>query len=507
MNGEDTGADFNLKPKSAFKGIPSVAQPAPAPAPASAGGDTGADFGLKSKSQALREHPPAPPPAQPTQAPSSEFEQQHPYVADVGRGLAGGGVRGVEGSISAAAAGLDWAREKGRQAGEALGRTEWGKRLQKATGMTTEQAQEIYRQHPEWKPKTASEGAALINKKIEEATGGAGEKLHAQTAGGKVAERIGEYGTGALLTPGGPVGRIVRGAVAPAVGSIAGEHLGAEFGHPVIGEVAGAIAGGGLGGVLRRPGVSEDVLKASRESGIPVSVASAAESKTVQHLGKVLEKVPGAGEPLAEAAKETMARTGEVKAAAEAAAGASDREAAGAVSKERILDWHQGQKAEANRAYQALDAIMDPNARTVLTNTQAKLADLGRQAAEAGLKPSKAQKLVKTLAERPGGGSFAGIKKLRGEVGAAQRQAAIMGATPLEGEYKTLYDSLTRDLDQAALDAGGPQGLAAYKAADHQYESIMGRRRAVRPHLAARLGRRGRRRQQARASQEHPASE
>jgi hypothetical protein len=336
---------------------------------------------------------------------------------------------------------------------------------------------------------------------IKTATGGAGD-YQPTTGAGRFAERAGEFapslaipgvgitsrlaeGVGGKLAGeagrviGQGIGRGVENIALPAAGSMVGGKIGEEIGHPELGAAIGGIAGG-LAGGYRGPRIDPETIAAATKLGVKVPLAGAVEGKAIPRIAKTLENVPFAGAPLQSSAEKAISDIGGAKSSAEAAAGATTREAAGGKAKSAINDWITGKSADnVKAAYDKAESLMQPGATVDASNARAAIADIMARRAASGARGSgPAIGDILEGVQRPGGLTYGGLKDMRTRMG--QRvDNKLLTDDWQQPEVKQLYGALSQDLESAAAHAGGSQGAAAWQRANTLAKATQSRRESL----------------------------
>lgn len=390
---------------------------------------------------------------------------------DIGRGALAGVVRGGQGLAELPTSGLSLVNRGIGWGAEKLGATEVAKRARK-------QAEDL----------AAMSGQ--IQRGTDMATLGLG-KYEPQTTGGKIAEKVGEFAPGFALpgvgmtsrlaegvvgkVAGQAIGRGVENVAAPMVGSQVGEQVGEAIGHPQAGQVIGGVLGGGAGS-LRGPRIDPATVEAAGRQGVRIPVSGALEMPGVQQAGKVLEKVPFAGEPLQSSAQRAIEDFQRAKAGVEPSA--TTPASAGANVKEGVSNWFDAERGKVKDAYDTAGKVMNPNASVNPDALQSAVANITarRIASKATDENGPAVNMVRNAIKGPM--TFEGLKDLRTRVGQTLK-TSILPPEWNQGELKEIYGALREDLTNSAEAAGGPQGKALWQRADQLAKESGDRRRAV----------------------------
>jgi hypothetical protein len=259
----------------------------------------------------------------------------------------------------------------------------------------------------------------------------------------------------------------------------------------------------------------EEILQSSGrlgEYGSPVDIPRviASDRYVTQQVGAGLRSIPFVGSPIIRNTEKAIQQLGEATGSVAENLGGLSSEGAGSLAKGRILDWIDSKsKAVVDKAYDAVDAAINPSVRSTLDETAKTVADITARRQNAAITaPSKAAGLVSdaikspaddTLAEltaqlggtpkaaemaakalgsspEAAGLTYSGIKDLRSYIGRQLKQGILpegMDAT----ELKQIYGALTQDLGTAAERAGGTTGKALFQRANNFYAEVAQRRK------------------------------
>jgi len=269
---------------------------------------------------------------------------------------------------------------------------------------------------------------------------------------------------------------ITSGAV---IGGISGASEGETPAQKLKGAAEGSVAGSVLGGVLKNftnPNQSEveRIIKEARDIGIDVPRYMASPNIAMQSGANILKTLPIAGMPIEQAARKTIQQMG----TAADNLGGVDPEYAGKIFSDSIKKWvTDTSKKTVGSAYDDVSKIMDSRVTTTLDNTAdliSKIAAENVEAAKSG--SSGAVKLVLPAIQRPGGLNYNGLKNLRTSIGEQLDNPSLLPSDISGAELKRIYGALTKDLDEAAKNAGGPQGAAAHAKANTLADEIADKR-------------------------------
>jgi len=232
------------------------------------------------------------------------------------------------------------------------------------------------------------------------------------------------------------------------------------------------------------PGTREDVIGAAdrlSQTGAPVQIprAAASDSMPVQQAGQVVANIPYGGTPLVRAAGQSLEQLGNKASEVAGSYGEAGSPAdAGQVASRSLTDWITGtSKENADRAYQKVDAAVDPNIHTPLDNTLNVVSDIAAKQAASHLPPGRAVDIVLPAVQAPGGLTYEGIKNLRTNIGGMLGRGILPEG--VDGpQLKQIYGALSDDL-AASVAASGPKAQAAFARANNYYDLLTDRRRAL----------------------------
>ena len=228
------------------------------------------------------------------------------------------------------------------------------------------------------------------------------------------------------------------------------------------------------------------IVEAARRLKVALPRAASTDSMLVQRIGQAAGNVPIGGTPLKKASEGAINQLGqatETVAKGFGKGGAVTADVAGDTARTALENYiGPVTKAKADKAYAAVDALVDQNALSTLDST-AKVATSILQKRAASKLPDRMGPAVKMVSEAASAGdglTYEGIKRLRTEVGellASADRGAPLPAGMSGGELKQIYGALTEDLKAAVKGAGGPDALAKFERANKYYELISERRK------------------------------
>lgn len=246
----------------------------------------------------------------------------------------------------------------------------------------------------------------------------------------------------------------------------------------VIGGVTGGVGGGLLHTLI--PGQtasSRAIAEAAKNLDVPLPRYVAATGELPQRMGQLFQSVPFVGGPLRTGTEHAIEKMG--TAAGDVSQGIT-KEAAGAGVKDALGQWIGPiSEGEANQVYSAANNAINQNTRTALYTTRSIAGQILKRRSDAGLMdPSGAVDRVANAINDPNGLTYSGIKTLRSDIGELVDRG-ILPEGMKQSELRSLYSGLTTDLDRAAYNGGGQQGLALHQAANARYEQISQQRQRL----------------------------
>lgn len=213
------------------------------------------------------------------------------------------------------------------------------------------------------------------------------------------------------------------------------------------------------------PTATTGALEAAGRIGVDVPRFLATESRAAPMFAAGLKNVPWAGEPIIQAEAKAVQDLGAAKAGM--ASPSATPEVAGQQAAQGLTGFIQGgSRGPVSSAYDAVDAMINPQVRAPLSNTADTVAQLLAERQQARIPGrSKAIDAVFDAMQDPRGMDYAGTKGLRSFLGEKTPQELVAsGINPVE--HKRLYGALSKDLGNVVLAAGGPEALAAWQKAN-----------------------------------------
>lgn len=243
---------------------------------------------------------------------------------------------------------------------------------------------------------------------------------------------------------------------------------------------AGALGSGLTRAAAAKAATGTAVARAADRIGVDIPRAAATDSLTLQRLGQLSANTPLGGGAMRDAAERAMSQLGsaaEDVARGYGAGNVATPQSAGGTVRSALTDYIGPiTKERADKAYRAVDDLVDPSVTTPLTNTTGVALDiLAKRKASALRGPGAAVDLIREGASRPQGLTYEGVKGLRTRAGELQ-DTGILPADMSHSELKQVYGGLSKDVRAAAENAGGREAVAKFDRANRYY-SLLSKRR------------------------------
>lgn len=235
------------------------------------------------------------------------------------------------------------------------------------------------------------------------------------------------------------------------------------------------------------PPTNAEVVTSANRLGVSVPVFMASDNRATQQLAEGIRNIPGAGgiiraeadrlpEGLGRAA-DTVAETMRAGIPGATATSRASAAVAGREVSDGLTHWISNEsQTRVSAAYEAVDraitqagqAGLTGGARTLspLTSTTRAVAALTRQNNAAALPPGGTVSMLEDAVQRPNGLTYQGVKLLRGRIGEMIDSPNIMRGDLSQTELRSVYGALSRDLQRAAGNAGGPQARSLFNQAN-----------------------------------------
>jgi len=235
---------------------------------------------------------------------------------------------------------------------------------------------------------------------------------------------------------------------------------------------------------------TEEIAKAAGRLGVNIPKAAATESIPLQATAGAVKEMPIIGAPLVKASREAAQGIENAVGDTAASYGQGTTFAGGQAAKKGITNWvsnKSGDIAESlygshdpNSPYylSGVSKYVDPAVTTPLDATKKMAENIAAKNTAAGLPAGKAVDIVQNALGAENGLPYDAIKTLRTKIG-EMADSGIVPEGMSKGDLKQIYGSLTTDLRNAAQNAGGDQGLAAFDRANSLYSQIASRREAL----------------------------
>jgi hypothetical protein len=328
----------------------------------------------------------------------------------------------------------------------------------------------------------AEAGTAL---KAGRGLAGAAEAAMASPSLASLSTGVEKYLSGKLAPKVGETAAKIAGAAGAGagLGAIQGAGEGEGLGERLTSAGTSGLIGGALGAAL--PGAGALVRRTPAEEAaarigksIPASVASP--NVITRYASDALSSLPVTKGIMASGVAKGLAGLEE---AAEKLPGIArpglTAEEAGASARKALIDWADvDSRGNVNKLYNKVESLIDPSVTTPMSNTYDAVKRIGQERLAAKLGDSAAVKLVLDAATDPKGLTYAGAQRLKREIGSKLK--GIMTESSLsEEELKQLYGGLREDVREAAKNAGGAKGLAAFERANNYAQKVIERRKQI----------------------------
>lgn len=213
------------------------------------------------------------------------------------------------------------------------------------------------------------------------------------------------------------------------------------------------------------PAAADPAVEAAARLGVEVPRYLATDSTAVPQVAASIKNVPFAGQPIVRSAERLSEQLGQAKSGIAGIGGTP--ESAGERAKSGLTSFIQtGSKKPVSAAYEAVDALIDPEVRVPLDNTRDMIGQIMAERTRARIPgQSKAVQTVFDAVQDPRGMDYAGTKGLRSFLGEkSPLELASQGLAPTE--VKRIYGALTKDLGAVVRDAGGDEAFTAWHRAN-----------------------------------------
>jgi hypothetical protein len=216
----------------------------------------------------------------------------------------------------------------------------------------------------------------------------------------------------------------------------------------------------------RPPSEGAMVAQAARDIGVSLPRAVTSDSASVQNVGKRLSQIPVVGTPLRNASKTSIQQLDDAAKGVQDKLGAGSKEFAGERIGAGISDFAKiAEPANVKALYDKVDDLVDPKVRVPLSDTARAASEITKTRKYQG--PSNAVEQVRLALDDPTGLSYKEIKELRTSIGELKNKKGLLDQYKIsQQEIDDIYAGLSTDLRNAAIKAGGPDGLKAFEQAN-----------------------------------------
>lgn len=253
----------------------------------------------------------------------------------------------------------------------------------------------------------------------------------------------------------------------PATGVARALAPGLMAGAPTVRAMAPAVA-------APKPG--QVVAEAAGRLGVEVPRAVTTDSMATQRLAAAARNIPVAGDPLVKGAERAITQLGNKADEVAAGYGSGNIIQAGDAAKDALTTYiGPTTKARADKLYTKVDELAG-GSTVPLSGTRNEVTRILAQRGAAALPDGESVGLVKEALTREGM-TYEGIKTLRTRVGELV-DSGILPPGMSQGDLKSIYKGLTKDLE-ASVRQAGPEAQAAFQRANTYYRLVSERRDAL----------------------------
>lgn len=230
---------------------------------------------------------------------------------------------------------------------------------------------------------------------------------------------------------------------------------------------------------LPAPAAEPSILDAASSIGVSIPKYLESDSMPVQRIAASLKNIPGAGDKIVNSAQ---AVTDDLGLAAKGAAegfGTGSADVAGGAAKDGLSRWiKSGSQKPVENAYREVDSLIDNGVIGSLDNTQAEIAKIMAERANAKIGGKSAAVDMLLPAIQSEGLNYQGAKDLRSLLGdKTPAQMIAEGINPKEA--KRLYGPMTKDLEAIVERSGGEAALNKWREANSLASLTSGQRKQL----------------------------
>lgn len=235
------------------------------------------------------------------------------------------------------------------------------------------------------------------------------------------------------------------------------------------------------GSVPTAEAARNEVLGAAERQGVDVPRYMASDSLIAKRVAGGLRDIPIVGDAVANATTKMADQLGtKVGDVADGLAPNASPYGAGQSAKDALVDWvKSGSKVEIAHGYDIVDKLIKPDTKVELLNTRKRATEITLKDIESASEDGqKIIGLVRDAITRPGGLTYEGIKELRSRIG-NRLSGDIVEPGTSQKLLKGVYESLTKDLEQAVYRSGvgksgssGKRAIAAWRSANDAASAV-----------------------------------
>lgn len=239
-----------------------------------------------------------------------------------------------------------------------------------------------------------------------------------------------------------------------------GEGLSSRLENIGSGVVGGGLLGAGLPAAGKVIGLAPTAAEqAAAKLGISIPRYVASESKIARPFYSAIGSLPFAKSIIESGVNRGVGRLGEAASKIVPSSVGESQALAGKAAKQSLADWVDVEsRNDVNARYNHLKKLLDPNARTALSNTAAEWSKLNLPG-----KPSITNQLQNRILDainNPNGVTYDEAKYLRRIVGSGLKGKITQSDLPQE-ELKRLYGSLADDLENIVRNSAESKAVQA----------------------------------------------
>lgn len=210
---------------------------------------------------------------------------------------------------------------------------------------------------------------------------------------------------------------------------------------------------------------------------LDVEVPKGATGELLPRLAGSIADAPIVGQPLQSAARKATDKLESTASGIADELGGATLQSAGDTVRDELVGWVKNQSKEiAAKLYEPIEKIVG-DAKGLPTNLRSATQSLKKQADEAGLKPPKIVADLEAIYTRPDGLSYRGMQTLRTNIGEMLSGDIVPEPGLSKRALKAVYRGLTKDIERLVFNAGGQEGLKAWRETNQRFSAEVSARR------------------------------